>query len=377
MTEFAPDQPRPFIIPDLNANEPPLAPAPTPRSPSDPAWIVWGADGIRAGWSLLIFLLAFIAILATLQFGIAKARHKPFGPAAERAAQQKADAETHKTLPPGAPLPPTPHIDAPASLMILGEASAFLAVLLATLLMAKIERRPFAVFGLGGMHAVRQCLQGFAWGISCLTLLILALKFTGLLHFDARLLSNPEALRFGLIWLAGFLLVALLEESLTRGYLQYTLARGLAGIYGAAFNTRHRHALGFWTAAFLLSFLFGLGHGSNPGESPIGLLSAGTAGFVFCLALYRTGSLWWAIGFHTTWDWGQSVLYGVADSGQMVQGHLFATHPIGKPILSGGLTGPEGSVLVLPTLGIVAAIISLTLTRTHHPGDGLAHPDHA
>jgi membrane protease YdiL (CAAX protease family) len=259
--------------------------------------------------------------------------------------------------------------------MLLGEASGFLAVLLATLLMAKIERRPFRVFGLGGINPLRQFLQGLAWGVSCLTVLILALKLTGLLHFDARLLSNAEAIRFGLIWLGGFLLVALLEETLTRGYLQYTLARGFAGIYGAAFKTRHRHALGFWTAAFLLSFLFGLGHGSNPGESPIGLLSAGLAGFVFCLALYRTGSLWWAIGFHTSWDWAQSFLYGVADSGQMVQGHLFATHPIGKPLLSGGLTGPEGSIFVIPTLALVAAIITLTLPHTHHPGAGLAHPD--
>ncbi len=368
MSEFEPAQ-------SLSAEDQPLT-SPAPHSGhSDPAWVFWGADGIRAGWSLLIFIVSFVVILFALQFGVAKARHKPFGAAAEKAAQQKEDAEARKSLPPGAPLPPRPHKDASPGSMILGEASAFLAVLLATLLMARIERRPFTVFGLGGTKRLAQFLQGLAWGISCITLLILILKFTGLLHFDARLLSNPEALRLGLIWLAGFLFVALLEESITRGYLQYTLSRGLAGIYGAAFKTRHRHALGFWTAAFLLSFLFGLGHGSNPGESPIGLLSAGTAGFVFCLALYRTGSLWWAIGFHTTWDWGQSFLYGVADSGQMVQGHLFATHPLGRPILSGGLTGPEGSIFVIPVLALIAVLITLTLPQTHQPGANLAHPD--
>jgi hypothetical protein len=73
-------------------------------------------------------------------------------------------------------------------------------------------------------------------------------------------------------------------------------------------------------------------------------VAAGLAGLVFCFALYRTGSLWWAIGIHAAWDWSQSFLYGVADSGLMAEGHLFATHPVGKPILSGGLTGPEGSV---------------------------------
>jgi uncharacterized protein len=85
---------------------------------------------------------------------------------------------------------------------------------------------------------------------------------------------------------------------------------------------------------------------------------------VFCLSLWRSGSLWWAIGFHASWDWGQSFLYGVADSGLMVQHHLFATHPEGKPILSGGSTGPEGSIYVLAVLALVVLIIFFTLRRT-------------
>jgi len=31
----------------------------------------------------------------------------------------------------------------------------------------------------------------------------------------------------------------------------------------------------------------------------------------------------------------------------MVQHHLLATHPVGRPILSGGATGPEGSIFVV------------------------------
>jgi hypothetical protein len=77
--------------------------------------------------------------------------------------------------------------------------------------------------------------------------------------------------------------------------------------------------------------------------------------------LWRTGSLWWAIGVHTSWDWAQSFLYGVADSGLMTQHHLLATHPVGKPILSGGTTGPEGSIFAIVVLCLVAVIILLTL----------------
>ena len=82
---------------------------------------------------------------------------------------------------------------------------------------------------------------------------------------------------------------------------------------------------------------------------------------VFCLSLWRTGSLWWAIGFHAAWDWAESFLYGVSDSGTVIQNHLLNTHPLGRPIYSGGLTGPEGSLLVLPILALTAAVILLTL----------------
>jgi hypothetical protein len=84
---------------------------------------------------------------------------------------------------------------------------------------------------------------------------------------------------------------------------------------------------------------------------------------VFCLSLWRTGSLWWAVGFHAAWDWAQSFLYGVADSGMMTQHHLLATHAVGKPILSGGATGPEGSIFIVAILVVATLIILLTLPR--------------
>jgi membrane protease YdiL (CAAX protease family) len=97
---------------------------------------------------------------------------------------------------------------------------------------------------------------------------------TGLLVVDKRLPYGSDIFRYGTIWLLGFFLVGLLEEYLTRGYLQYTLTRGLSCIYELTLKSRHSKVLGFWTAAAIFSILFGLGHGSR-GESPIGLLSAG------------------------------------------------------------------------------------------------------
>jgi hypothetical protein len=250
--------------------------------------------------------------------------------------------------------------------MFIVEAIPFLVILLVTWIMSKIERRPPSVYGLGISRKFPHFFAGWAWGVAFLSLLVLTLWKAGLLVIDSRLLFGSDIVRYGTIWLLSFLQVGLLEEYLTRGYLQYTLTRGLAGIYQWAFKTRHSAALGFWTAAVIFSILFGLGHSHNPGESPIGLLSAGLAAMVFCLSLWRTGSLWWAVGFHAAWDWAQSFLYGVADSGAMVQHHLLATHPVGKPILSGGATGPEGSILVVAILALVSIIILFTLPRGHY-----------
>ena len=147
------------------------------------------------------------------------------------------------------------------------------------------------------------------------------------------------------------------------------MSRGICGLlksYGS--TNRHTEAAGFWVAALLFSvLLFMAGHVGNAGETPLGILAVGVAGLTFAFSLWRTGTLWWAIGFHAAWDWAQSFLYGVADSGSRVEGHLLSTHPAGPSALSGGSVGPEGSVFAIPTLLLVCLVIHVTLPRRAVP----------
>lgn len=299
-------------------------------------FVFFGRDGFRAGWSLLAFL-ALVSTFAKAALSLSRTLLRP--------------------PPAGAILPHQ---------MMLNEGILLGCVCLAGWVMSRVERRPFRSYGLGTTPgAMRQILSGALWGTLLLGALVGVLWFTHHLVFTGVLLSGFVLVRFAAEWAIAFLLVALLEEYALRGFMQFTLARGLGGALEASTNSPHAQAIGFWIAAALLSFLFGFGHGNNPGESPIGLLSAGVIGLVFCLSLWRTASLWWAVGFHAAWDWMQSFVFGVADSGNMVQFHLLASHPLGRPLLSGGATGPEGSLYILPVTCAIVAVILLTLRRTH------------
>jgi hypothetical protein len=305
--------------------------------PFEPHRIFFGPHGLRAGWSLLIAVVLFLSFLF---------------------AGNSFLQATHLVRP--HILEPIP---GPLSIL-LREVTAFLAVALATWIMSKIERRPISVYGMGGDRKVSYLLIGAALGLIAISALVLILFRTGLLVIDRRLLFGSEISRYLLLWIPGFFAIGLFEEYLFRGYLQYTLARGLSGLARYLPRSLNPQAVGFWIAAFLVSFGFGAVHGSNPGESPAGLICAGIASLVFCFSLWRTGSLWWAVGMHATWDYGQSVIFGVADSGALFSHRLLQTHPAGTPLLSGGATGPEGSIYCLIPLILLAVAIHLTQPRT-------------
>jgi uncharacterized protein len=294
---------------------PPEALSPAPPQPEPPRrdlkWVFVGKNGIRAGWGVLLFALIFVAVGFLLQITIRLLFH---------------------------PKPPPRSTAMTPRLGVILKGLELFCVFVATAAMALVEKRPMLFYGYKGTARAARFVFGLVWGFVAISALVLTLWKAGLLGFDGQLLHGEGMWLYAAKWGLVFLFVGLSEESLLRGYLQFTLTRGI----------------GFWWGALMLSFLFGFGHGSNPGESPVGLFAAGAIGLVFCLSLWYTGSLWWAVGFHAAWDWGESYFYGTSDSGLVAQGHLFGEHPVGKLLWSGGATGPEGSVLVIPLIGLMA-----------------------
>ena len=220
------------------------------------------------------------------------------------------------------------------------------AAVIAAMVMARIERRPWSTYGLPMRGAFSKLFWvGAIWGFLAITLVLEALHGLHAFDFGHIVLHGMFIVRFAAFWGLFFIVVGLFEEFLLRGYTQFTLARGV----------------GFWLAAALLSCLFGVVHLRNRGEAWTGALAAVMIGLFLCLTLRRTGDLWFAVGFHASWDWGETFFYSVPDSGQIFPGHLLSSSFHGPKWLTGGSVGPEGSVLCL----VVIAVVWVAFDRTH------------
>jgi membrane protease YdiL (CAAX protease family) len=222
--------------------------------------------------------------------------------------------------------------------MMLEEFGLVLAAVVPAVVLGRIEGRPWGNYGLPARQAFGKLFWvGAVWGFASVTLLLGMMYGLRAFNVGHLAIHGIRLVKFAAFWAVMFLLVGLYEDFHFRGYLQFSLTR----------------AIGFWPAAILLSCYFGWSHRLNAGEQWPGLLAAAAIGFFFCLTLRRTGSLWFAVGFHAAWDWGETFVYSVPDSGTLFPGHLLKSSFHGPPWLTGGMVGPEGSVLCFVVIALV------------------------
>jgi membrane protease YdiL (CAAX protease family) len=274
-----------------------------------------GPNGIRAGWRLLMFLAIFVSMMGTTRTILLLVLGRPKMPTA---------------LTPGA--------------VALGEGLAFVFLTIAAVIMARIEHRKFSDYGLPLRLALRKDFWlGALWGFLSISGALLAIFALHGFRITGLAIHGTTILTATLAWTATCIVIGLCEESMFRGYPQFTLTTGM----------------GFWPAAILLSATFAALHAFNPGETITGLLSVVVFGLLFCLFIRRRGNVWLAVGFHAGWDWGQTFFYGVHDSGLAPYHNLFASEFHGARWLTGGSVGPEASIFTPIALGIVALLFGL------------------
>lgn len=254
--------------------------------------------GLRAGWRFLIYVILFFVLWAA--FGVLIS----------------------------VTLQPAPDVFS-ASAQFLGELTSFLAAFLAAIIMSLIEERPVGSYGLPAEGAFGKMFwQGCIFGLVEICALIGLIAAFGGYSFGNLALHGGDLARWALFWAAFFVVVALFEEFLFRGYTLHTLAEGI----------------GFWPAAVVLSLTFGAIHLKNSGEDIIGGAGVVLVGLFWSFTLKRTGSLWFALGMHAAFDFGETFLFSVPDSGVVFPGHLSNAALHGPNWLTGGAPGPEASV---------------------------------
>jgi len=284
-----------------------------------------GPHGLRSGWRFLLFIIGALALQAALQALVLVGFHyKP------------AEGWT-------------------ASDLLLAEGIGFVVLWIATLVAARLERTSVAEYGLPLRSAFGvRWWEGLAWGSLAPLAAMAMVVAAGAARIDGLALHGGTLAKAAVIWFAVMVLLGLFEELLFRGYPLNVLARGM----------------GFWPAAILLSVIFGaLHYFTKPMENWVDATTVGLIGLFLCFTIRRTGNLWFAIGFHTGFDYLALNVLGApntGNNGKPLADHFVDTHFNGPEWITGGPRGLEASAFMFV---VIAALFALFAWRTRS-GEG-------
>jgi membrane protease YdiL (CAAX protease family) len=223
--------------------------------------------------------------------------------------------------------------------LLLNELVDFAFVAVIAWLMSLIERERFSSYGLPLKKISGALLaKGVLWGFIPSALILIPIFLAGGCEIHGLALHGGDLVFYAVAWGLAMLALGFAEEFLFRGYALKTLGE----------------SIGFWPAAIFLSGIFGLVHLIfKPHEDWIDPISIAIYGVFWCLTLRRTGSLWFAVGFHAASDYADMIVFAEPNSGNdgnPLPGHLLNVQFHGPDWLTGGPRGTEASLLVFLVL---------------------------
>jgi CAAX protease family protein len=196
---------------------------------------------------------------------------------------------------------------------------------------------------------------GMLWGLASSSVMLVLIVALHGARVEGLASHGQELAKSALAWGAAFILVGLVEEFSFRGYPLFTLTTGM----------------GFWPSVVLLSVLFGAVHYfGKPMENWSDAVSIIFWGILWSLSLRRTGSLWFAIGFHAMSDYADMVLFAqpnTGNQGKPLHGHLLQITYSGPDWLTGGVRGSEASLLEFAILAAMFVIFLKLYPRAKFP----------
>ena len=196
-----------------------------------------------------------------------------------------------------------------------------------------------------GRNPVKWILIGALLGFGTNGLCILMSVLMG----DIKISFNSFSPGILLLFLVAICIQSGAEEIICRSYIYQKLRR------------RYKTP---WVAIIFNSAFFALMHVFNPGITFVSVLQIIIVGMIFALFVYDFDCLWAAIAMHTTWNFTQSILFGLPNSGIVSAYSLFKLDAASARNgffynVNFGVEGSIGSVVVLAIPLVILIVIAV------------------
>jgi membrane protease YdiL (CAAX protease family) len=203
-----------------------------------------------------------------------------------------------------------------------------------------IERREPSDLALN--PGLRELGLGLVLGSMLYTAGVLVLMVLGFARIESM---NPVSI-----------MIPAIAMALSSGFLEELLFRG------ALFRIVEEW-LGSWASVVISSVVFGFVHLMNPEATLTGAIFISIeAGLLLAAAYMLTRRLWLGIGFHISWNYTQSAVFGGIVSGGVAEPGLFKTVITGPDLITGGNFGLEASLipcLLATSTGVMLAVMAV------------------
>ena len=222
---------------------------------------------------------------------------------------------------------------------VLLESAVFIAAFLVTGALALYERRRVDSYGLSISRALRrETLEGFILGIIVPGVIALGMILLGGMQIKGLAIHGTALLLSALAWLGAEICVGIAEEFMFRSYLQQTLWK----------------SIGFWPSATMIALIFaGEHYFFKTGENIWDVIQLISFSLLLSYTMLRTGTLWFAVGFHAAFDYMQLFVIGTPNGAEIPAGRLLDVQFNGPAWLTGGVLGTEASFLMFPVMTLV------------------------
>ena len=220
----------------------------------------------------------------------------------------------------------------------IGEIENFVIALICTAIFAWYEGRRVDGYGLPIVRAFSaRTWEGALVGVVMAGAVAVGMYLLGGMQIRGLETTGSALALSALAWLGSNICVGLAEEFLYRSYLLQTLWK----------------SIGFWPGAIIIALVFTADHYFfKTGENIWDVITLMSLSLMVSYSVVRTGTLWFAVGFHIAFDYMQLFVIGTPNGAQVPQGRLLDVSFNGPSWLTGGVLGTEASFLMYPAIAL-------------------------